>query len=154
MEVDDEPVLAALGRLMAAVGDPDPALGEIGRAWLTEVQLGFRSGRDPYGQPWRPPLRGGQPLRDTGRLRDSFTYHVGSGELELGTNVRYARPHQQGATIRARHQPYLVFRVGERWARKRAVELPRRRMLPDEGLPEHWRETALQILQDHITEAL
>lgn len=54
----------------------------------------------------------------------------GSLRGELGTNVRYAAVHQFGATIKAKHAPWLTFRVGEQWARKKQVTIPARPYMP------------------------
>ena len=59
----------------------------------------FRTATDPWGRPWKPSLRaqleGGQTLSDTGRLRRSFSVqNVTARGFAIGTNVRYAAPHQ------------------------------------------------------------
>jgi phage gpG-like protein len=105
---------------------------------LTQVQLGFHGGRDPYGEPWPPPLlRNGRPLRDTGRLANSFTTELIPEGFRIGTNVLYARVHQYGATITPKKGKFLRFR--DRRGRKRRfvfakkVTIPARRMVPESG---------------------
>lgn len=51
----------------------------------------------------------GQPLRDTGRLNRSISSKVDATGVTVGTNVKYARVHQFGATIVPRSKPRLVF---------------------------------------------
>lgn len=75
------------------------------------VALGFRSGTDPWGNPWKPlapsTIRarrkggaGAQILRDTGVLQNSLASARVSGDtIEIGTAVPYAAAHQDGATI-------------------------------------------------------
>src|SRR5258706_15663329 len=67
---------------------------------LTQVQLGFEAGRDPYGEPWQTlRVRDGRPLRDTGRLMHSFTTELIAEGFRIGTKTLYARVHQYGKTI-------------------------------------------------------
>lgn len=73
----------------------------VGAEALTQVQLGFRQSRDPYGEAWAPlTRREGKPLLDTGRLRNSFSYRVHGGHFVVGTNVEYAAAHQFGTNGR------------------------------------------------------
>jgi phage gpG-like protein len=100
---------------------------------LTQVQLGFRGARDPYGVPWKPNLHGGATLRQSGRLANSFTSAPTARGFEVGTNVLYAKAHQFGATIRAKGAGVLRFMVAGKWFSKKEVVIPQRRMVPDEG---------------------
>jgi phage gpG-like protein len=85
---------------------------------LTQVSLGFRESRDPYGEPWAPPIfRKGKPLRDTGRLLNSFTTEVISDGFRIGTKTLYARVHHCGATITAKKGKWLRFPTGRGKAR-------------------------------------
>jgi len=140
--IRDSGVEAALRRAQHLGVDVSEPLASAGRALLTRVQLGFRRSEDPYGRPWKAVRRGGQPLVDRGRLRRSFSYRVDRDGLVIGTNVRYARVHQTGAVIRAKNHPYLRFRVGGQWVRKKKVTIPARPMLPNgtEGLPLAWQK--------------
>lgn len=148
--IEDGPVLAALELLGQRIDDMRPALRSIGRSWLTNIQSGFRSGSDPYGNQWAPVRRGGQPLRLTGILRDSFSFDVDGDGLRVGTNIQYAPLHQFGGEIRAKNHPYLRFKVGERWVSKKSVTIPARKMLPDQGLPETWQDDALDAMSKHL----
>lgn len=51
----------------------------------------------------------GQPLRDTGRLNRSIVANPDKTGVTIGTNVKYARTHQFGATIRPRAKKVLAF---------------------------------------------
>ena len=69
---------------------------------MTQLQLGFRASRDPYGTAW-PALqrRQGNPLLDTGRLRNSFARGgLSARGFAVGTNVVYAATHQFGRGIK------------------------------------------------------
>ena len=79
---------------------------------LTQVRLGFRESRDPYGVPWAPlQHRSGKALIKTSRLRNSYTTRPTSKGFRLGTNVHYAGVHQNG----------WDGRTGA-WSRKQAVD--------------------------------
>jgi len=150
-------VLKVLRRLEDAADDTKPAMASVGRALTARVELGFRRGEDPWGSAWDSVRRGGQPLRDSGRLARSITPDADADGVTLGTNVLYAPVHQFGATIRAKNHPFLTFKVGERWVKKKAVEIPARPFFPVRGgdvdLPEAWAGDVLRILTDHLRRA-
>lgn len=74
-----------------------PALSEIGAMLVTSTQTRFEAERDPGGRAWEPLRhRSGPILRLSGRLYKSLTYAVGTRQVEVGTNVPYARIHQLG----------------------------------------------------------
>jgi len=130
---------------------------QLSEAARTLVAEGFEQGIDPAGRPWLAPRhRQGQPLLDTGRLRNSFgTTSVDAGSFSLGTDVLYAGVHQDGATI---HQPARVNAQTRRgqfksraaagkgkakstrisFSRAHQVVIPRRQMMPEGELPERW----------------
>ena len=152
------PLLARLGqvgrgdrRLMQAAGD----------GMKTLIELGFRKQQDPYGQAWKPTLRGGQILRDKGTLRNSFTSVARERSVQVGTAVCYAPVHQFGATVTASGAPggagrgkqslcgytttgaeYLRFRIGGQYYRVQEVNIPQRMMMPmqSRGWPPAWRD--------------
>ena len=112
----------------------------LGLQGLQLVKSGFRSSTAPDGAPWAAVLRGGKPLRDTGRLGNSFTLDVTSRGFIIGTNVSYAGTHQSGARISAKTAKWLTFRIGKEWARKKSVVIPARPMLPEGDLPPKWNQ--------------
>ena len=44
----------------------------------------------------------------------------------VGTNLIYARIHEQGGTITPKKSAYLVFQVGGRWVKTKSVYIPAR----------------------------
>ncbi len=77
----------------------------VGAAARDQISREFDRGVDPYGRPWaKLKSRRGQPLRDTGRLDNSFHSRPSSTGFSVGTSVGYAAPHQYGATITPRSQ--------------------------------------------------
>lgn len=109
VEVQDEAVQALLRRLQASVTDLSPAMQDIGARLLSQVNIGFRDARDPWGNAWKPlkhPRKRnkaggdrGRPLSDTGRLRNSFSSRADATSVTVGTNTRYAAIHQFGGTV-------------------------------------------------------
>jgi phage gpG-like protein len=150
--LDDRAVLAALTQLRDHARDLAPAFHEIGSSLVDEIKLGFSEGRSPYGVPWKPlspatqaankgRRRGGQPLRDTGKLMNSITYRLLARQgVEVGT----ADFQPKAAT----HQ----FGSANAWGRR--IRVPARPYLPIQGstaiLPDAWRQQILDILRDHL----
>ena len=107
LEFNDREVQAGLGRLLAAGTNQRPYLAAIGNALVDSTRLRFADGVAPDGAKWAPlsPVtaalrrggKGGQPLLDTGRLRNSIASNVGADYVEVGTNVVYARMQHFGA---------------------------------------------------------
>ena len=103
----DQAVKQALKRLMRSMpqgGDGTPAMKAIGRVLLTGVQLRFRTQKGPDGTPWKPSKRaiteGGATLRDSGLMRDSFSFDATSNKVTVGTNSVKAAIHQFGGSIK------------------------------------------------------
>ena len=101
----------------------------------------FSTERDPYGTPWRRSMRAeavnGQTLSQTGRLRRSFSWTTTSPTaVAVGTNLIYAAIHQHGGVIRAKGAKSLAWkRSGGGWSHAKFVTIPKRPMLPENGLP-------------------
>lgn len=51
----------------------------------------------------------GQPLRNTGALQRSISAKADASGVTIGTNLKYAKVHQFGATIRPKNGSRLVF---------------------------------------------
>ncbi len=113
----------------------------------------FAESKDPYGNPW-PPLkvRQGQPLLDTGRLRNSISGRPnGAVSFVVGTNVKYARLQNFGGTITAKKAKYLKFRVGSRWVSKKSVTIPARPFFPTQALPKVWEEAFFEVASEYLS---
>lgn len=107
IHAQNEQLKRALGRVLGSLpagGDGTPVMRSIGRVLLTGVQLRFRSQKAPDGTPWKPSQRvkreGGQTLRLTGLLRDSYSFSATSNRAQVGTNSVKAAIHQFGGTIK------------------------------------------------------
>lgn len=143
-----------------------------------EVYACFASSRSPYGEVW-PPLkhpgprrRGGQPLLDTARLRNSIRAAATATGVQVTSNVVYAGLHNYGGEVRQAERSELRryritgkdrrTRVGLNSRAARSVRkgvsigakeftVPKRQYLPDEtrGLPFRWREL-LRLAADEV----
>ncbi len=102
-----------LERMLAIGGLDRDAYLELANILKTEMQENFRVGGRP--QPWpisgRVRAFGGQTLRMTGRLMNSLTPFADESGGGVSTNLKYARIHATGGTIRAKNSEFLTFRV-------------------------------------------
>lgn len=102
--------LDEINRRLANLKYRRPMLERIGQKLVSDFQLGFRQGVAPDGSKWLPlKIRKGQPLVDKGLLRRSITPSVTDDQLEIGTNLKYARLHQYGGVIKPKKGKYLKF---------------------------------------------
>lgn len=70
------------------------------------------------------------PLYDKGvHLISGFVSTVSGNVGRIFNTFRYANVHDKGKTITAKKAPYLTFKVGGRWARKKSVTIPQRRFM-------------------------
>ncbi len=76
----------------------DAMLQELGSTMHAQTMENFDGSHDPGGAPWAPTKRGGQILVDTGALRGSIDFIVGSDSVEVGSNVFYGAFHQSGTS--------------------------------------------------------
>jgi phage gpG-like protein len=113
------------------------------------VEQGFEAGRAPSGAPWAPVRRGGQPLRDTGRLLASLTPKVSSGGFVIETAVAYADVHQRGATISSKKKGRSLGTPKAGWFGVR-VTIPARPFLPEDSLPGPWEVRLGEAASDAI----
>jgi phage virion morphogenesis protein len=128
---------------------------EIGEHLVASTQMRFKEETAPDGTRWPQSIRareeGGQTLSDTRRLRNSITCAGRPDRVEVGTNDIRASTHQFGAVIRAKRAKALKFRVGGRWAVKKAVRIPARPFL---GLSDDDQEAINEIIRERLEECL
>lgn len=104
-------------------------LKEVGSVMVNDAKLNFRAKKSPDGEAWTPSKRGGQTLSDTGVLKNSISYEATDEEVYIGTNVRYARIHNEGGVIKGKNGGFLKFKIGDKFIQKRKVEMPKREFL-------------------------
>jgi phage gpG-like protein len=119
------------------------------------TQQRFADEQDPEGNPWPPSIRalmfGGKTLTDQAILRNSITHNVFGDGVEVGSDLIYAAVHQFGATITAKTDQGLMFKIGDQFVRKDSVTLPARAYL---GVDAEDEAAIVQILEDHLGEPL
>jgi phage gpG-like protein len=142
---------------VASAGFRRSVNAELEETARTLVALEFETSIDPYGHHWADlKSRDGQPLLDTGRLRNSFGGDgADSSAFRFGTDVVYASLHQYGGTVRhaARAAPrtkagrFLSHGRASRSAAKSQAltflpehdaTVPQRQMMPEGDLPDSW----------------
>lgn len=105
--VNATPVLQRLQTFSQRLDAMRPLLEDVKGRLMFSVNQNFVSGGRPH--PWTPLAastlanrRGtsARILRDTGRLQNSISGRIEATSVVVGTNVVYARVHQEGATIR------------------------------------------------------
>ncbi|WP_372029908.1 phage virion morphogenesis protein [Pseudomonas kurunegalensis] len=133
----DTTQLRALADKVKRLGPNNPHIHQgltiIGQNWVNRIKANFRRSVTPYGDPWAPiQHRQGQPLLDTGALRNSIKAEVRGLQIVLGSNMRYGQNHNEGITVK------------------------KRQFLPDahRKLPSKWQQEYERILIEQIQKAL
>jgi phage gpG-like protein len=89
-----------LARLADQLGDLTPLMDILGMEIEVDIEENFEGEHSPAGIPWpksgRARETGGKTLTDTRRLRGSMTHNASARSVEIGTNVVYARRHNDG----------------------------------------------------------
>ncbi len=89
-----------LAGLLGRVDDLAPLMDTIGMILEVDAQDNFLGEHSPAGVPWKKSHRakesGGKTLQDSRRLFLSLTHRSTATMAEVGTNVIYARRHNQG----------------------------------------------------------
>lgn len=128
---------------------------EIGEAMTSSTRRRFSEGVDPEGKAWPPSRRarsgGGRTLRDTGLLANSIQWQARSDGVEVGTNDKRARVHQEGLEIRAKRARTLHFQIEGGWVQVKRVKMPRRAFL---GISDDDQREIEGIVNRRIEEAL
>ncbi|HHW53379.1 MAG TPA: virion morphogenesis protein [Acinetobacter towneri] len=153
IKADSSPIEAIFARLNQFNADKSKLFDEIGAGLVFSVQDRFFTGRDVDGNPWkmswRAKLQGGQTLRDTGRLMNSYTHNVLANGVEVGTNVEYAPYLHYGATIQPKNGQYITFAVAGQYRKVKQSVLPPRTQL---GINADNEEMVLDIVGDFIND--
>ena len=133
IQADSSPIEAVLNQLGNFDSLKDRLFDEIGAGLVDSVQHRFLTGTDVDGNPWkvswRARMQGGETLRDTGRLMNSYTHNVLSSGVEVGTDVAYAPHLHYGATILPKNGQYITFAVGGQYRKVKQSIIPPRTQL-------------------------
>lgn len=104
---------AALGQAAQKLGNTQALMESIGDALVSGTLKRFDAEEDPQGRKWEPSGRaseeGGQTLTSKGRLRDSIDRVATPDKVMVGSNLAYARIHQEGGIITPKNAKKLVF---------------------------------------------
>ena len=153
IKADSSPIEAIFARLNQFDADKSKLFDEIGSGLVFSVQDRFFTGHDVDGNPWkmswRAKLQGGQTLRDTGRLMNSYTHNVLANGVEVGTNVEYAPYLHYGATIQPKNGQYITFAVAGQYRKVKQSVLPPRTQL---GINADDEEMVLDIVGNFIND--
>lgn len=129
--------LQALAAKVKKLGPNNPkiraGLREVAAIWENRIKSNFRKSQDPYGNRWAElKHRKGQPLIDTGMLRNSIFGEARGLSVVLGSPLEYADTHQDGTNVTKR------------------MFLPSQ----EKGLPETWKNEYVKIMIKHIEQSL
>ncbi|OHY55957.1 phage virion morphogenesis protein, partial [Enterobacter roggenkampii] len=93
----------SLGELIKKLENRAPLMREMAAAMGDAVEENFAQQGRPAWMGWSPAYarqrRGGKILQKSGRLAASITQYSTNDEATVGTNVKYARIHQEGGEI-------------------------------------------------------
>ena len=70
--------------------------------------------------------RSGALSRSVSRTTKANRYQITTTISAGSAAVPYARIHEEGGVIRAKRAPYLVFRSGKGWVKRKSVQMPKR----------------------------
>lgn len=158
--VDSRTTLGALDRLYAAAGDLKPALKNIGEEVLAgSARDRFVSETDPQGRPWPDlnPLyaltkKGPGKLKGESRQLSQIDWQLdGETAVDAGSNLIYARIHNEGGVIKPKTAAALVFSMGGQTFKVKSVTIPKRQFL---GISDSDMQTILAIIEDHFEMAM
>lgn len=155
IRADSSPIEAVLNQLGNFDSLRNQLFDEIGAGLVNSVQHRFLTGTGVDGNPWkiswRARMQGGETLRDTGRLMNSYTHNVLSSGVEVGTDVAYAPHLHYGATILPKNGQYITFAVGGQYRKVKQSILPPRTQL---GLNAEDEAMVLDIVGSFIDDIL
>jgi len=155
IQADSSPIEAVLNQLGDFDSLKSQLFDEIGAGLVNSIQHRFLTGTGVDGNPWkiswRAKLQGGETLRDTGRLMNSYTHNVLSSGVEVGTDVAYAPHLHYGATILPKNGQYITFAVGGQYRKVKQSILPPRTQL---GLNAEDEAMVLEIVGSFIDDIL
>lgn len=119
----------SLGKLINELENREPIMRELAAAMADAVEENFaRQGRPEWmgwSRRYARQRHGGKILQKSGRLAKSITQYSTNDEAVVGTNVKYARIHQEGGEIniaarsqQAYYRQHKNGSVGNRFVRK------------------------------------
>ena len=137
-KITRDDISPALSKLAASAKRPEPILRAMGTTFLSITMGNFKAANAQYRPSSWAPKRDGKAatLQKSGTLSRSFHLEVTSTRATVSNPMVYAAIHQLGGKITG--NPWLRFRIGERWVTLHEVSIPARPFFP----VEHGRLTA------------
>lgn len=138
----------AIKSLISAVHNLQPMLEDLAVGFETITKLSFDASTDPYGQAWQPlsdvtisRRRQGSSVigRDTSRLFNSILPQWTQSTAGVGTNVIYARNFHYGQKQGASGETSRGAPIP--WG-----DVPSRKILPTDELPQSWNDEIQQTM--------
>lgn len=158
--------LGVFGARVSRVGSNATLRGlakELGNAGLFEVQAGFSTHTDPYGDPWKPKvIPDGNPILvgKTGKLRVGwYLKYVGPDAVIIGNRTREAGFQSgtgvygpTGQPIRPKTKKALSFKgPGGRFTFRSVRGAPPRLMVPRQGeMPPAWNRALTVAAREYM----
>lgn len=138
----------AVDDALKKLADKRELLTLCGEVLISGTLQRFRDEEDPEGQKWEPVQRPGKILTDTASLQRSIDSAVTSNAVYVGTNKKYAPPHQFGATIKPKKGKYLKFKTPDGgWVSVKQVKIKKRAFL---GVSASDKEELAATIRDYI----
>jgi phage virion morphogenesis protein len=158
LTIDDKDIIDALDRLLAAAGTLTPVYKNIGEYEAEATKERFRTQQDPDGNAWQKlndlyalTKKGASILVGPTRDLSSIIWQLASSGVEIGSNVIYARAHNEGATIVPKNAAALMFSMGGQTFMVKKVTIPRRQFL---GFSSEDQVRIQEIIEDHFLDAI
>jgi phage gpG-like protein len=148
--------LAQLEALGKRAEDKQGLAEALSTTLLQLIRNGFDTGKSPAGATWLPLKirKGGDPLVDTGALRDSIKANVvaGGAEIDLTTDKIQANLQQFGGTVRPKNaNGYLVFMgSGGHPIFAKEVYVPARPYMPDGYFSDSWASAIDKSIENYF----
>ena len=121
----------ALSKMASSAHRPEPIFRAMGTTFLSLTMGNFKTAA--YRPKDWPAKKDGTPskLQKSGTLSRSFHLQVTNTGATVATPMIYAAIHQFGGTIKG--NPWLRFKVGDRWCAVAQVTIPARPFFPVES---------------------
>ena len=132
IHLDDAVVQAVLGQVVNRMTNARGLYDNIGAAMVVSTQMRFEREQSPDGSPWpqslRARLEGGKTLQKSRQLYQKITHQADDHGVEWGSDLPYARIHQEGGVIVPKSAGALFFQLpgGRGWVFASSVEIPAR----------------------------
>lgn len=126
-------------------------MNDIGEALVSSAKMRFETETDVAGNPFIKGYKvSGKTLTDSGTLRRSIIHNANINEVIYGSNLEYARIHNDGGIIKATNKKALKFKVNGKWVTKKQVIIPKREFI---GISNDDKLEAMEMIKLHITDS-